>query len=62
MWNHEQYIHEDEFQRIMDEKDTEITLLKEVIQDMEVDIDFLNKQLCEVKDFVNIGETNERPL
>ena len=60
MWNHEQYIHEDEFQRIMDEKDTEITLLKEVIQDMEVDIDFLNKQLCEVKDFVNIGETNER--
>lgn len=60
MWNHEQYIHEDEFQRIMDEKDTEIALLKEVIQDMEVDIDFLNKQLCEVKDFVNIGETNER--
>ena len=60
MWNHEQYIHEDEFQRIMDEKDTEIALLKEVIQDMEVDIDFLNKQLCEVKDFVNIGESNER--
>jgi hypothetical protein len=60
MWNHEQYIHEDEFQRIMDEKDTEIALLKEVIESLEIDVEFLVKQLDEIKDFVNIGETNER--
>lgn len=60
MWNHEQYIHEDEFQRIMDEKDTEIALLKEVIQSLEVDVNFLTAKLDELKDFVNIGETNER--
>ena len=60
MWHREEYIHEDEFQRIMDEKDTEIALLKEVIESLEVDVEFLVKQLDELKDFVNIGETNER--
>lgn len=62
MWHREEYIHEDEFQRIMDEKDTEIALLKEVIESLEVDVEFLVKQLDELKDFVNIGETDERPL
>ena len=47
MWNHEQYIHEDEFQRIMDEKDTEIALLKEVIESLEVDVNFLTAKLDE---------------
>jgi hypothetical protein len=59
-WYPEEYIHVDEFQRIMDEKDTEIALLKEVIQNLEVDVNFLIAKLDELKDFVNIGETNER--
>jgi hypothetical protein len=60
MFFREEWIHQDEFQRIMDEKDTEIGLLKEVIQSLEVDVNFLVARLDELKDFVNIGETNER--
>jgi hypothetical protein len=60
MFFREEWIHQDEFQRIMDEKDTEIGLLKEVIQNLEVDVNFLVARLDELKDFVNIGETNER--
>lgn len=45
MWNSEEYIHQDEFERTMNEKDTEIALLREVVQDLEIDIDHLTKEL-----------------
>jgi len=48
-WYPEEYIHVDEFQRIMDEKDTEIGLLKEVIESLEIDIDHMGRQLDQLR-------------
>jgi hypothetical protein len=52
-WYPEEYIHVDEFQRIIDEKDTEIGLLKEVIQSLEIDIDHMGRQLDQLRCFVS---------
>lgn len=49
MFNTEEYIHQDEFERVMNEKDTEIALLKEVIQDLEIDIDQLSHHLDQLR-------------
>jgi phosphoribosyl 1,2-cyclic phosphodiesterase len=49
MFDIEEYIHQEEFGRIMNEKDTEIALLKEVIQDLEIDIDHLTHHLNQLR-------------
>jgi hypothetical protein len=53
MFFKEEWIHQDEFQRIIDEKDTEISLLKEVIESLEIDIDHMSRQLDQLRCFVS---------
>jgi signal transduction protein with GAF and PtsI domain len=53
MFFKEEWIHQDQFQEIIDEKDREIHLLKEVVESLEIDIDHMSRQLDQLRCFVS---------